>query len=153
VVNQPPSSQEIFDHVQAIFGDAAFVAHLGIKLEAAGQGWCETSLVVAPEHMQQHGYAHAGVVTTLADHTCGGAARSGVAAGADVITIELKINFLRPATAPRLRARGQTLKTGRTVIVVESEVRSADEPNVLIAKCMSTLAVIPQGQRLARTNA
>jgi uncharacterized protein (TIGR00369 family) len=146
-VSEHPRSQELFDHVHPIFEDAAFVAHLGITLEAAGHGWCETSLVVAPEHLQQHGYAHAGVVTTLADHTAGGAARASIAPGFDVITIEFKINFLRPATSKRLVARGQALRTGRTIIVAESEVRTDDDKRALVAKCMSTLSVIPQGAR------
>ena len=103
-----------------------------------------------PDHLQQHGFVHAGVITTLADHTAGGSARAAVAPGTDVITIEFKINFLKPAKADTLAATGQVLRAGKTIIASESEVyaMTADGP-VLVAKCMSTLAVIPQRERVS----
>jgi uncharacterized protein (TIGR00369 family) len=67
---------------------------------------------VADCHRQQHGYVHAGVMTTLADHRAGGAARAAVAAGNDVLTVEFKINFLAPARGRRLTAAGRTLGPG-----------------------------------------
>jgi uncharacterized protein (TIGR00369 family) len=142
---------DVFQHVEPIFHDAAFIRHLGITLEAAGHGWCRTSIAVGPDHLQQHGFVHAGVITTLADHTAGGAARAAVAPGIDVITIEFKINFLKPAKSDTLAATGQVLRAGKTIIASESEVyaMSTDGP-ALVAKCMSTLAVIPQGQRVQR---
>jgi uncharacterized protein (TIGR00369 family) len=78
---------DVFAHVEPIFHDAAFIRHLGIKLEAAGRGWCRTSIALGPDHLQQHGVVHAGVITTLADHTAGGAARAAVDPGTDVITM------------------------------------------------------------------
>lgn len=141
----------IFQHVAPIFEDAAFVRHLGITLEAAGAGWCRTALTVRDEHLQQHGFVHAGVITTLADHTAGGAARAAVAPGTDVLTIEFKVNFLRPATTRQLSCTGVTLRAGRTIIVSESEVHAVgDGDPFLVAKCTSTLTVIPQGQRVSR---
>ena len=80
----------------AIFDAAGFLKTLGIRLDAVGPGWCETSLALTPALLQQHGFAHGGVITTLADHTAGGAARAAVPPGRDILTLELKINFLRP---------------------------------------------------------
>jgi len=139
----------VFAHVEPIFQDAAFIRHLGIALEAAGRGWVRTSIAVRPEHLQQHGFVHAGVITTLADHTAGGAARAAVDPGTDVITIEFKINFLKPAKADALAATGVVLRAGKTIVTSESEVyaMTADGP-VMVAKCMSTLAVIPQRERV-----
>ena len=125
--------------VQGIFDKAAFIRHLGMELTSVGDGTCETRLSIKPEHLQQHGHVHAGVVTTLADHTCGGAARVAVAAGHDVLTIEFKINFLRPGNGPELRAKGKILRAGKNIAVAESEVFDGE---TLIAKCVSTLAVI-----------
>jgi uncharacterized protein (TIGR00369 family) len=150
-MNDPDSDLAIFQHVEPIFADAAFVHHLGITLEAAGPGWCRTALNVTGDHLQQHGFVHAGVITTLADHTAGGAARAAVPPGSDVITIEFKVNFLRPATTRQLSCKGITLRAGRTIIVAESEVHAVgDGIAVLVAKCTSTLSVVPQGQRLIR---
>ena len=55
--------------VERIFQDAQFVQALGIELTSWGKGWCETRVNVLPTHRQQHGFIHAGVLMTLADHT------------------------------------------------------------------------------------
>lgn len=131
--------------VQQIFSDAPFLNLLGIRLMGAGRGWCQTSLEIDARLRQQHGFVHAGVVATLADHTCGGAARSSLDDELDVITIEFKINFLKPAQGERLEARGAVLRAGRTIAASESEVFAVDGARrELVAKCMSTLAVIPR---------
>ena len=67
--------------VERVFREAEFVRSLGIELAAHGAGWCETRVKIHPALRQQHGLAHAGVLMTLADHTCGGAAASTVAGG------------------------------------------------------------------------
>jgi uncharacterized protein (TIGR00369 family) len=134
---------ERFRRVATIFDAAGFLSTLGIRLERVGPDSCETSLAITPAHHQQHGYIHAGVITTLADHTAGGAARAAVPPGFDVLTLELKINFLLPGRAARLEARGHTLRAGRRIVVSESEVFEVDgAERRLIAKCLSTLTVL-----------
>jgi len=139
------TDDERFRRVATIFEAAAFLQTLGIRLEAVGPGSCQTSLTLTPALYQQHGFAHAGVITTLADHTAGGAARAAVPPGRDVLTLELKINFLRPGRGERLIARGRTLRAGRSTVVSESEVFGfEDGQEVLIAKLSSTLTVMDE---------
>jgi len=125
-------------NVKGIFAAAPFLKKLGIKLGVVGNGSCTTSLRVQPWHQQQHGFIHAGVLSTLADHTAGGAARS-VTGDADVITIEFKINFLRPAKAKVLHCRGKVLSAGKRIISTEAEVYAG---KVVCAKLISTLIVL-----------
>lgn len=133
--------------VERIFQEAKFVRSLGIELTGVGSGWCESKVSVAPALQQQHGFAHAGVVMTLADHTCGGAAGSTVPADKDVITVENKISFLRPASGPVLFCRAEVLRAGKSLIFVEAEVMAdGDKGRVMVAKASSTLAVIPLRQ-------
>jgi uncharacterized protein (TIGR00369 family) len=81
---------------------------------------------------------------TIADHTCGGAALSTTPEGRDVITVENKVSFLRPAPGLRLNCRAEVLRTGKNLIFVEAEVMAErDGRSVLVAKASSTLAVIP----------
>ncbi len=127
--------------VAGIFDRANFILHLGMKLADVGEGTCSVELATDERHLQQHGFVHAGVLATLADHAAGGAARSTVLDGSDVITIEFKINFLKPAPAGKLLAKARVLRAGKTVIVAETEVL-ADE--MLVSKLTSTLAVIPE---------
>jgi uncharacterized protein (TIGR00369 family) len=134
--------------VERIFKNAKFVRSLGIELRGVGFGWCETKLKVLPEHKQQHGLIHAGVVMTVADHTCGGAAASTMPMDKDVVTVEDKVSFLRPASSPVLICRAEVLRSGRTLVFVEADVFAEREgERVLVAKASSTLAVIPLAQR------
>jgi uncharacterized protein (TIGR00369 family) len=128
-------------NVEGIFNRANFISHLGLKLIDVGSGSCSVELQTDDRHLQQHGFVHAGVLATLADHAAGGAARSSVSDGYDVITIEFKINFLKPAPAGELLAKARVLRAGKTVVVAETEVFSAE---MLVAKLTSTLAVIPE---------
>jgi uncharacterized protein (TIGR00369 family) len=131
--------------IEEIFANAPFIQTLGIELTAFGEGWCETRLPVGPSQQQQHGFVHAGVVMTLADHSCGGAAVTMAPAGRDVITIETKVSFLRPAPAAMLLCRAVTLRAGRRIAFVEADVKT--EAGVLVAKASSTLSFIPLKRR------
>jgi uncharacterized protein (TIGR00369 family) len=131
--------------VERIFERAQFVHLLGIELTSFGDGWCETKVRVTPSLEQQHGFVHAGVLMTLADHTCGGAAATMAAEGQDVITVENKVSFLRPASGAVLFCRSQVLRAGKSLIFVEAEVMSEqDGARVIAAKASSTLSVIPR---------
>ena len=130
--------------VLRIFDKANFIRELGITVTDVGDGWCETSLNVTDRHRQQHGYVHAGVLATMADHTAGGAARSA-SGERDVITVEFKVNFFRPVTGDRLRCRSQVLRAGKSIIVAEAEVFSVESGGEkLVAKLTETCAVIAQ---------
>ncbi|WP_035350895.1 PaaI family thioesterase [Edaphobacter aggregans] len=129
--------------VKRIFEQAQFVRLLGIELIAFGDGWCETRVPVTPTLEQQHGFAHAGVLMTLADHTCGGAAATMAPEGQDVITVENKVSFLRPASGAVLLCRAEVLKAGKRLIFTEAEVMiEGDNKRLIVAKASSTLAVI-----------
>lgn len=137
--------------VEQIFQNARFIRSLGIELISSGDGWCETVVNCLDEHRQQHGFVHAGVVMTLADHTCGGAAASAVADDRDVITVENKVSFLRPATTLRLTCRAAVLRAGKNLVFVEAEVfADGDKERVMVAKALSTLAVISRNGELPR---
>ena len=139
--------------VQQIFEDAEFIRSLGIELAAYGKGWCETRVNGSSLQRQQHGFVHAGVLMTLADHTCGGAAASTVGENLDVITVENKVSFLRPASGPNLFCRAQVLRSGKTLVFVEAEVLDERaDGRVIVAKASSTLAVIPLNRRNSHTS-
>lgn len=70
---------------------------------------------------------HGGVVTAIADSACGYATLSLLPAGAEVLTVEYKVNFLAPARGVRLVARGRVLRPGRTISVCSSDVVAVDD--------------------------
>jgi uncharacterized protein (TIGR00369 family) len=104
----------------------------------------------SPSLRQQHGFIHGGALMTLADHTCGGAAASTVPEDREVITVENKVSFLRPASGPVLICHAEVLRTGRNLVFVEAEVMvEGEEGSVMVAKASSTLAVIPLNTKSA----
>ena len=135
------SDQAGSEHVREIFYRANFIRDLEIRLDKVSKGVCETSLIVQERLLQQHGFIHGGVVATLADHTAGGAARS-VSGEKDVLTVEFKINYLRPAIGDRLRCTASVLRGGKTAIVAEALVYAGNgEKETLVAKLTETLFV------------
>ena len=139
--------------VQRIFNEAPFVSSLGIELVDLGPGWCETRMAITDRHCQHHGYVHAGVQATIADHSSGAAASTLIDAEEQILSVEFKLNLLRPARGTHLRCRAVVLKAGRTLTVVEAEVRAGDDASeVLVSKATVTLATVP-GTRVAGTAA
>jgi uncharacterized protein (TIGR00369 family) len=87
-------------------------------------------------HASPLGTMHGGVLCDLADAAMGMAYASQLGPGETFTTLELKINFLRPVWRGRLRAEGRVVNAGRTVGLVECDVR--DDKERLVARATST---------------
>ncbi len=89
---------------------------------------------------QQHGFIHAGIVSTVLDSACGYAAFSLMPEGAAVLTIEFKINFLSPAKGKLFKAVGIVKKPGRNITVTEGELFTCtDGEQKLVATMVGTI--------------
>jgi uncharacterized protein (TIGR00369 family) len=95
---------------------------LGATLVSVGPGLVEISLRPTAAISQQHGFVHAGAVSTIADTAAGYAALTMMPANRGVLTAEFKINLLAPATGDRILARGKVVKAGRTLTLAQAEV-------------------------------
>lgn len=136
------------DVIQNAFREAAFLTDLGITLSDCGPGWCESTLQLAPRHLQHTGLVHAGVQSTIADHTAGTAAMTLLPAHEYVLTVEFKIHLLRPGKGESLRCRAQVLKPGKAFHVVEAEVFARDTgKETLVSKLTGTMAVLPRSSK------
>jgi len=130
---------EANERVTDVFDRAPFISLLGVELTGVGDDWVETTLTVTDQLRQQHGFAHAGVVTTLADHTAGAAASTAISDGQSVLTVDFSIHLLRPASGDRLTCRGEIVKAGRTLIVTQADVLAEGK---LCARYTGTMAVV-----------
>jgi len=121
-----------------------FPAAIGFEVERAEYGIFETRLNIRPDHGQQDGFVHAGVIATMADHTAGYAAYTTVSEAFRILTIEFKINFFKPAVGKRIICRSKVVNNGKKIKVSESELFSLnDDQEKLIAKAMVTLISVP----------
>ena len=135
--------EAVLDEIQRIFKAARFISDLGIELESVGDGECVTNLELGDRHLQQDGFVHAGVQATIADHTAGVAAATLIRERKHVLSVEFKINLLRPARGRRLICRAEVLKPGRQFSVVESEVHCEREGEEhMVSKMTATIAYV-----------
>ena len=90
---------------------------------------------------QQDGYVHAGVVTTIADSACGYAAYSLMPAGSEVLSVEFKVNLLRPAKGVTFLAHAEVIKAGRTLTVAQADVFGIadNDERTLVATMLGTM--------------
>ena len=108
--------------VKASFRKQGLMRFLGAKLLRIEPGYCEIELPYREELSQQHGFFHGGCIATVIDTAGGYAALSLFEPGVEVLTVEFKINFLSPAVGERIFARGEVVKSGRTLAVTKGEV-------------------------------
>jgi uncharacterized protein (TIGR00369 family) len=89
---------------QSVLASQPFSVLLGAQLTSFAQGNAEIALQIKPEHLQQFGFVHGGVLSLLADNAITFA--GGSVLGADVLTAEYKINYVRPAQGTIVKRGG-----------------------------------------------
>ncbi len=115
---------EFEQRVAESFGAQGLMQTLGARLALVADGEVHIELPFAARLSQQHGYVHAGAITSVVDSACGYAALTRAPAGREVVTAEFKINFLRPALGERFVAIGKVENAGRLLSVCRGEVRA-----------------------------
>ncbi len=120
-----------------------FIEYCQFKAEVIERGYFQSTVAIEEHHRQQDGFIHAGVMATMADHTAGYSAFTTVSEDFQILTIEFKINFLRPAFGEALVCRSKVLREGGQIIISESEVFDIREGEAeLAAKAMVTLMAV-----------
>jgi uncharacterized protein (TIGR00369 family) len=127
--------------VAASFAQQPIMTLIGARLALVEPGVVEIELPYRSDLTQQNGYIHAGVVTTIADSAAGYAAFSLMPGGAGVLSVEFKVNLLRPSKGELFVARAEVIKAGRTLSVVRADVFAIDgEPErKLVATMQGTM--------------
>ena len=90
---------------------------------------------------QQHGFLHAGVVTSVIDSACGYAALTLMPPDRAVLSVEFKVNLLAPAQASAFEARGRVVRAGRTLTVCTGELRAVGSESVVALMQATMMAV------------
>ena len=127
--------------VRDSFSRLTLMATIGARLLRVAPGEVEIDMPVRDDLTQQHGYVAAAVVTAIVDTACGYAAMTLMPAGASVLTVEYKVNFLAPARGEWLRAHGRVVKPGRTVTVCSGDVYALSEgAETPVATMLGTMA-------------
>lgn len=123
--------------------DSPIGALLGFEVESLGDGSASLSMAATRRHANRGGPVQGGVITSLADTTTALAFMTTLDAGQSTTNIELKINFLRPVFDDRIVAEATVVRRGRTIGLVECDVRNTDGD--LVAR-MSTSYMVLDGE-------
>jgi uncharacterized protein (TIGR00369 family) len=140
MMNQP-RNPSFAEEIKQSFAKQTIMGLIGAELSRVEPGVVEITLPYRPDLAQQHGYLHAGIVTTIADSACGYAAYSLMPPDSEVLSVEFKVNLLRPAKGEVFLALAEVVKSGRTLTVVRADVFGLDQGGrrELIATMLGTM--------------
>lgn len=112
--------------VRESFAAQQLMTTIGARITHLTPGELEIRLPFRSDLTQQHGFLHAGVVTSALDSACGYAALTMMAEGVGVLSVEFKVNLLAPARGQELIARARVIRSGRTITVCSGEAAMLD---------------------------
>lgn len=133
----------MYEKIKQSFDKQGLMKTLNAHLAEVEKGQVKITCEFSQALTQQHGFFHAGVITSIIDSACGYAALTMMAEDREVLSVEFKINFMKPAKTDKLIAIGKVLQSGRTLTVCEGYVYDSNEEK-LIAKMTATMIAIRQ---------
>jgi uncharacterized protein (TIGR00369 family) len=126
--------------VRSSFARQSFMTTLGAELVSVKEGAVEIRLPFSAALGQQDGFAHAGAITSILDSACGYAALSVAREGAEVLSVEFKVNLLAPAVGEAFIARAAVKRSGKTLCVCTGDaIAVKDGEEKVIATMLATM--------------
>lgn len=142
----PDATPELARRIRDSFARQSMMTTLGATLIEVAPGRVVIAAPIAAHVMQQQGAAHAALAFAIGDSAAGYAALTMLPDGAEVVTAEIKINLLAPATGARLVAEGRVLRAGRRLVTVASDIwaETADgaQPRRHVATMLGTMVPV-----------
>jgi uncharacterized protein (TIGR00369 family) len=118
-----------------------------MRLTTFDRDSADLTLDIDREHFQAFGLVHGGVLATLIDTATYWAVFGNLPEDAGLVNVELKLNYLKPVIQGPLMARGQCIRSGRTLSYAEARI--LDVTGEICAHGTSTLmALSGKGIRL-----
>ena len=127
---------ERLKRIERAIEEVPYAQLLGIQLEKVVPGEATLTLAIRPELSQNHGVVHGGAIASLIDTATAFAILTLLESEERVTTVDLTVNYLRPAIAGKLVATARVLRQGRRLFAVAGEV--ADSSGTLLATALST---------------
>ena len=128
---------------RASFARQPAMETMGITVSDVAPGRVWLTMPFNEALTQQHGFLHAGVVTSALDTAAGFAAYTLMPEDAGVLTVELKTSLMAPAKGQRFNFEARVLKPGRTIIFTEAVAHAIDGGREReIARLTATMMVV-----------
>lgn len=138
---------DVHRRIAASFDAQGLMATIGARLALVEDGEVHVALPFSAHLSQQHGYVHAGAITSIVDSACGYAALTKAPPECEVVTAEFKINLLRPAIGDHFLAIGRVQSAGKLLTVCTGEVRAfsgAGATHKVVALMQATIVNVRQ---------
>jgi len=143
-----PQDPNFDARVRESFARQRLMSTIGAQVHEVEPGRVTLRLPYRQDLTQQNGFLHAGAIAALADSACGYAALTLMPAGADVLSVEFKVNMLSPAKGDAIVAWGEVIRAGRTIMVCRADVASVTgNDEKLVAAMQATMIVADSGNR------
>jgi uncharacterized protein (TIGR00369 family) len=142
-----PTDPNYEARVRASFAKQQFMATLGASLTTVQPGEVSIELPFRADLTQQHGFLHAGVVTSIIDSACGYAALTLMPPDRAVLSVEFKVNLIAPAQGAIFEARGRVVRAGRTLTVCTGDLRVVGSESVVAMMQATMMAVEGRSDR------
>jgi uncharacterized protein (TIGR00369 family) len=133
---------KLHNRITTSFAAQGLMTTLGAHIVLVQDGEVHIALPFSKHLSQQHGYVHAGAITSVVDSACGYAAMTKAPEGYNVVTAEFKVNFMRPAIGELFLAVGKVQSAGKMLTVCTGEVMAyagAGEDYKVIALMQATI--------------
>lgn len=125
--------------VETVGSSSAFGRLLGLDILKAEGGEAVLRLTMHDGLRNLHGKLHGGALFSLIDSAMGQASHSLNGGEPNSVTLECKVNYIRPVSEGELLCRAWVVHGGRRTQVIEAEVHQGEK---LVAKAQSTFACI-----------
>ncbi len=133
-------SADVLERVRENFVRQPFMSTLGASLVSVKSGAVEIGVPFRKDLTQQHGFIHAGVITSVLDSACGYAALSVAPEGVDVLSVEFKVNLLTPGVGDHFVARARVKRAGKLLTVSTADAFAIKEgQEKLVATMVATI--------------
>jgi acyl-CoA thioesterase len=113
-------------------GTSPFWDYIGMREEVIENGYAEVRINITDHLKQRRGAVHGGVLSSLVDAVVGSAIRSKLSEDQLSATVELKVNYLRPAIGDYMVAKAKLSHLGKTIAVGQAEIYDPEDRLVAI---------------------
>src|SRR5512132_3862264 len=96
------------DDLRELLEGSSFYRWSGIEVVRAEAGEVTLGLEIVDHHRNVQGFAHGGVLATLADAAMGLSVRTAMEPGRRHVTVAMGVHYLRPVTGGSVTAAGRS---------------------------------------------
>jgi len=133
---------EYIKKVNQLVNHSPYFELLSMEIRDVGPGFSVLEIDLTKKHLQPFGFVHGGVFASMIDAAAFWAIFYQIEDhNTGVTTVDLKLNFLAPAVAGKLVAKGRQIKLGKTLGYAEAEVNDVD--GKILAHGTSTVILLP----------